>query len=600
MSDVSEKIGVCLEKFNSINTAYSYKSKVDWFNEFCVILSDLLMTVANLIKKSSLDYVKDVKRSLLLYLQQLTTLLSLLIKIFLHENDIKEMIHEARYFVIKQLQTCFEGISLILINDRLNKPNGSFLKYMDLSLDKLSQINAEINNKNDLIKNYHAAKDCIEEVLCYAMSIAQVSSIDDSKVIKGNSKAVLEELESLLVELNKDEIKINFCNLFIDCCYDKLCVLEKKVNFAVLKLSLKVFCDYTKPVLDLNNFCLNKEKDEEQFDELIINLDNHVDRIMQVGLFAIAASPQIKIGIQMESCLASLEALEGELVPSFNRLLLNPNLQSKNYSYLLEQFWIQQANNLKELIYNIIDPFAFCQVVYEELKLHIIEINDYLKNESTKISYSDKFKVIIKENWILVDLIGISIKEMDLDNKKDIEKNLNEVKLILNEIKSANILLLVNKSEIEANNIQRVFKRVKILKGTVRKLLFSLSNTDLKNDLNSPGGLNDKTDSFFDDDNKKLNQFVDRGKEILTERSILYKTPSKKLSTRNCQTSLVKCTKKLDLNRPMPLLKTIHLRNLHFSYSKVESDLDSKQSDLQITDILNELDNISSSFSNTF
>lgn len=81
------------------------------------------------------------------------------------------------------------------------------------------------------------------------------------------------------------------CNLFVDCCTDKLCLLERRVNEAVLKLCLQIFSDYTTPLDLLYDFCLNsKEKDENKLDGLIADFDLHVDRIMQVGLFAIAST----------------------------------------------------------------------------------------------------------------------------------------------------------------------------------------------------------------------------------------------------------------------------------------------------------------------
>lgn len=66
----------------------------------------------------------------------------------------------------------------------------------------------------------------------------------------------------------------------------------------------------------------------------------------------------------MRSCLASLEALEVELVPAFNALLKEKSLLNTSLAFLLKNYWIHQANALKNLIYPIVDPYAYAKVIY--------------------------------------------------------------------------------------------------------------------------------------------------------------------------------------------------------------------------------------------
>lgn len=81
-------------------------------------------------------------------------------------------------------------------------------------------------------------------------------------------------------------------NLFIDTCTDKLCALERRVNTAVLKLCLKVFSEYTVTLEVIHKFCFDKENvgKMEELDSLVADFDLHVDRIMQIGLFAVSCS----------------------------------------------------------------------------------------------------------------------------------------------------------------------------------------------------------------------------------------------------------------------------------------------------------------------
>lgn len=173
------------------------------------------------------------------------------------------------------------------------------------------------------------------------------------------------------------------CKLFMDVCNDKLCALERRVNIAVLRLCLKVFSEFTQPLEQLQEFCLSQTaKSESELDSLVANFDLHVDRLMQIGFFAVSCSNNTNSKfasfhkfnciyvffflevVQMKSCLVSLEALEIELVPALTAVTLDKSQQIVSYAKLLENYWRQQARLLQEYIYCIIDPVAFVQVTY--------------------------------------------------------------------------------------------------------------------------------------------------------------------------------------------------------------------------------------------
>lgn len=81
-------------------------------------------------------------------------------------------------------------------------------------------------------------------------------------------------------------------NLFADSCNDKLCALESKVNTAVLRLSLQVFSEYTQALQEIHDFCFNRENrgQTDKLDVLVADFDMHIDRIMQIGLFAVSVT----------------------------------------------------------------------------------------------------------------------------------------------------------------------------------------------------------------------------------------------------------------------------------------------------------------------
>lgn len=82
-------------------------------------------------------------------------------------------------------------------------------------------------------------------------------------------------------------------NLSVQACSDKICILERRVNNAVLKLTLKVFSEYTELLETIHRYCFhfpNAEKPICEFASLVENHDFQVDRILQIGLFAISCS----------------------------------------------------------------------------------------------------------------------------------------------------------------------------------------------------------------------------------------------------------------------------------------------------------------------
>lgn len=82
-------------------------------------------------------------------------------------------------------------------------------------------------------------------------------------------------------------------NLAVQACSDKICILERRVNNAVLKLTLKIFSEYTELLDKIQEFCFdfsNADKPTTEFASLIEAHDFQVDRIIQIGLFSVSCS----------------------------------------------------------------------------------------------------------------------------------------------------------------------------------------------------------------------------------------------------------------------------------------------------------------------
>ena len=107
---------------------------------------------------------------------------------------------------------------------------------------------------------------------------------------------MLQEFEQLMVHINEEngqEIKLDVISLS-----EILCKVEQKVNIAVLRLVLEVFSQVNGPLKNMVNKCrIDCDKDNkysEDLDALVSEFDSEMDKIMQIGLFAISCSTDVK------------------------------------------------------------------------------------------------------------------------------------------------------------------------------------------------------------------------------------------------------------------------------------------------------------------
>nr|CAH7768617.1 unnamed protein product [Callosobruchus chinensis] len=560
LSALKQQIEANKEFLGSLNTVeFDRKDVLSWFKELCGYLTGIILKILEI--RGILENEVCNKNTLLLYLQQISTTLSLYINTFVAESEIGEVLHEARAFIKKKLTSCLEGIEDVVMDGTSSYPEnvGNFIEWMDTALEKISDIDY-LEDKEKSLEAFSNAKILFEEVLSHAISIAQV----------------LEALESLSNEISKNNPNPAMVNLFAETCSNKLCALERKVNVAVLKLCLNIFARYTDDLEYIHKFCVNtsnKSKSKE-LDNLVMEFDLHVDRMMQIGLFAISCSSNVATCIRIRSCLASLEALESELVPAFNAVLLDNCKQNSNLAVILKNHWLNEAAILKKLIFEIIDPPAFCQVVYEENKNLVHTLSSGVKAKKSKI---DKSVVdnIIRNSSVLEDFLkeALIYKENNVDQ---LEENLSFFHKVIHEVTAASdIFIPQEKPELNF----KVYKRCKILvnaTNTVYKCLLDENNEN--SDLKVEPVSNEQAKAITG--NNFLDHIINRGKQILQDRSILYR--SNKTESFDIRTATLRKMNALkEKNAYIPLSKIVHLRKFSF----IQSPLRSQTScELQITE----------------
>lgn len=79
---------------------------------------------------------------------------------------------------------------------------------------------------------------------------------------------------------------------------DLLCMLEETVNTSVLNVVLDVFTDVNDPVRNLVNKCNQTEesfnRSANDLENVISEFDEHMDKIMHIGLFAVSCSTDVR------------------------------------------------------------------------------------------------------------------------------------------------------------------------------------------------------------------------------------------------------------------------------------------------------------------
>ncbi|XP_025828922.1 serendipity locus protein alpha [Agrilus planipennis] len=545
INNILSEIQECVKKEN-----LSLKCTKEWMKEICNLEKDLIICFERYLRENIPD--KEIKTCILLYLIQQHSILSLYVNIFREETKEGLILEDARNCCKECFQYCLLKLKDIMQGKSIcEDSSGSFIKWMDLCLNKLSQLDISSENVKEMFQKCYKI---VEEVLCHAMSLAQIAIDEDSRIIKGSSKAVLDVLGALKVEIDKNPKSIPVCNLLIDSCSDELCILERKVNTAVLRLCLKLFSDLSGPLDILERYCLNScNKLGDNINLLVENFDLHVDRIIQVGLFAIGCSSYSQYVIRLKANLASLEALEISLVPSFLLLLKQPSLQNVKCATLLKQYWISNVKSLKQLIYNIIEPSAFCQVVYREVHNYILSLDEVV-NEKQQPLQNISIQPIILQTKVLGEMIKVSLDHADI--KPNLFVKYERFKAVLRETDAATEQLLgasVDSNTIE--NSKRVLKRCKVLLHLIKQIWYCYIHDEEKEDENGAKDMHEYDcvkqlqQKVTENNDLMLTQIIDKGKQLLNERSVMYRTP---LKTENKNKCLAVYSSKVSTKRKTP------------------------------------------------
>ncbi|XP_069678336.1 serendipity locus protein alpha-like isoform X2 [Periplaneta americana] len=515
---------------------------------------DLLIQFENLVDVMQdcnrlLDvYARDLasqkhKNTILLCRSQINKCLRLMINVYQAEG-LNETVtfQESMSYLIPRIQWCFSELYNLTEapipkeDEEKEMCDGQFVHRMDLILEMLACVKVE--EFNDILPQI---KGFIDELLCHAMAIAQVSIENDSENIKLNCHKVLHAYENIKKESASDTLDSGVRQLYSYSLAEALETLERHVNTALLNLVLEVFYDSHAPLKKLIQASCNisvTERYAKDLDELISKFDLHMDRIMQIGMFAMACSGDRKRILGIRSCLASLESLEPELVPAVTAYYIkNDQSLHRKYLKMLSDHWQSEVLELEKLIDGIVDPAAFCQVIQEEVYQMAALLKVSLRRDYMFIKTLSQG--IYKKSSKLVKHLRISTREMEpCTSELKIPPIIEDLYYACEECYAA--------SNVPSDGDDfvyhaRLMKRCKLVVSLIKKLQPILNelmnrNNSLEEAKDCKAVTINSEQDMFENIDMKLNEihlndeadllpYIEKGRKLHQDRSILYQTP---------------------------------------------------------------------------
>ncbi|XP_043600324.1 uncharacterized protein LOC122575448 [Bombus pyrosoma] len=426
-----------------------------------------------------------------LYLCQLCAAFKLLVQLVQEQHRLNAPIYNCKKYVCERLCFCLKMIIEILdISDSLPEDEAfeqknHFVYRMDLVLDILSEIPNK-SQKDQILE----CKDLwlrIEDVFSCAMAIAQVCKPSNFKAITGTCQSIISEYENLKFQLTSESSDTALNNLFMNSLSDALYRLERKINVSVLNLVMEVFSDPFHALRKLVTICGNslsaKKRSKNDLSNAIEDFDQIIDKSMQIGLFAIASCKDKNRINQIRNCLASLESLETELISAITTFYLHPESKEMRENVkLLTGQWQLEVNKLHDAINLIIDSGAYCQVVLDDLQDRISVMTNCLDNREPVTQA--QVQSIVLRSLSLSRQISITINDIGSDIiERQTIMMIRELKAAIFEADAASKSLLVDNAT-EPQQL-RVIKRCELILNVVKRLhpalVAIMNNTTLMN-----------------------------------------------------------------------------------------------------------------------
>eukprot|EP00099_Drosophila_melanogaster_P019179 NP_610423.3 spitting image [Drosophila melanogaster] len=588
MEILRTKLEACLLILNRNNAAAA-----NWLNDLCAVLLEFA-TLAH----SSFCSQGQSECSELVCL----CLSQIMICIRQVENTMKlecgTTVSVSHQYFLDRIRWCLKRLMHLYSEESSSEavaPERSFLKLVDGALDCLAQFTSHSEENTDTSNCPKTPKEVlplsqklranIDLILGQSLGFANVALSQDKRALSALCQKVIRECNAFQEEC-KESFSANYLStlkLRAMTMEQAIYQLEDFINDALLRLVFTCFLDFEKFSVDKIRALLRNSPDNDDLaDEFIADFDVNIDRATQIGIFAISFAPNLKMKTIMRSCLASFESLDTTLIPSLQAH------GSDLHSDILEQHFNEEVAKFKAALQEIIDSRALVGCCLEILTSGI--------SATEKLFDKQRLEDLVQISLLLVEHFQLEVNRKGLSETQDRlgEEYYQQFIRVLRECKA----ILMCASQVEP---QRILKRFKILRTILRKLHGSLGAGKQEEELPIPLA------PLLADDTKGVNEDETHFTGYKTARSgsILYDTERRNRVTRRTDNKLPTNTLDIKSDKAKPhgnvlrreSLRTVMFKRQNIAESrKLYTSMSNQSTDLQITDILDQLTGMSNGY----
>lgn len=459
----------------------------------------------------------------------------------------------------------------------------NFVILLDRVLDILSSFvdldggDNKAERRAELMIESREVRGTVEQLLSHALAFANIALESDKIPLTTLSQNVLKVAMDFEEEfsLSQPGKKANATVQRMKAIEleNSICSLENFVNDALLRLVYEVFHVMDGKVVSR----LMEVEDSSELELAIENFDLLVDRLIQIGHFAIWFSKDDqKIASIIRSCLASVESLDSYLIPAIT-CKSDPSVD------VLKDHFEEESKLLIHNVHQIIDTKAFCTTSMEKLNVEI--------GVNQKCFDKQSLQSLVQRSNVLLHHLQINAKSLNLSDDKVTKFYFNDFKLILTECDA-----ILNYPDPIDDVEQRVLKRFRILNSTTKKLQNAIKNNqnpDFADEVKTAENLNVAVVSQFP---SKCADYFNTIRpsalgSILYESKRSFKFKPKPSDTLRSNASTIRKSTRKRKSLRMAIFKKNHDFEVEEAWNQDEKYNESM--DLQITAILDKLTDLS-------
>ncbi|XP_021707680.1 serendipity locus protein alpha [Aedes aegypti] len=603
----------------------SKRSGIDWLNTVCGDFYKLFRVLHKFLAFEVGDNVAVMEMAFLC-LSQIVVCIRSLERTLTIEQDQKCVLASTRQCFLDRIIWCITKIKSFaddessFAQDCTSESN--FVSFLDLALNLVGPLTVafEDSGQNQAQQDADTMMECarirsvVEALITQSFAFGNVLDDEDKTRLTNVCQRVLKECiglekESALVEGAGRPDGQNR-RLKASVLESAIYQLETQVNDCLLKIVFETFAEMDRKLIGRLRKMVKEGASDEEIDNMTNRIDTMVDRIMQIGLFAISYADNYKAASDIRSCLASVEALDSYLIPSFY-------VNCEHHSKLLEDHWLEESALLRCHVQRIIDSNAFALCLIEILEAGIDRLVESFNS-------MDAENLVRKAN-VFKQHIEINAGDLNLHQTETLKIHFEDFKMMTLECKAI-VKCFEEDPLIETD---RILKRFRVLLSKLRKVQLSISAGKVSQP--SKGAAVDllPRNVAQTDEEKEVDQsvkdFFSNSVQKPSTGSILYRSTRGEKSRRDSTVSLLELKSFSDITAQLrkraettpdrniakglsaahssrkKLIKRNSLRVVLFKRQQSKQTAEYFESfksdiDLQITDILDQLTDLSSTF----